>query len=480
MIILIACLIISTFCYFSLPLDIGYKSSLALVIIMMVLELIIMFKRREQYDSLRNQYLRIFPLLIFSFVCVHFQQFIDIFLGFDDFRYPEYSNRLLIQKGAFLSLIGLSSLLLGYYYASNYKFTKKTNTSTVKINHIQTRKVFNFLFLCFVVSFIILNGHAYLSGNYSQEMILNMQGSINAYSIVLMQCCMYAATIESCKCISMRNQTCNLRTYARGFSPIYYVCLATVLFLNLSLGDRGPLITYVCIYTFGYIIVSKRKIRFVKIIVTAFFLAVLMSIISVYRQDENKSFSNFKNYRNEVTLKRESISPFTAELAGSTYPTLLAIESTPNTYPHRYGIFSLNNILSAIPFFSAISKELGINSSILPYSHSSSFITWYGHNGDMTRSGLGSSTIADLYIDFGPIGVIVILLILGIVIRVLEKKTFTSNLCNIDDFLLIATFVMFSNAIYFPRSMVFFFIKDIMWTLVFYKIVLYIFGRIKQ
>ena len=65
MIIIIICLIISTFCYFSLPLDIGYKASLALAVFMMALELFVMFKRKEQYELLKNQYLRIFPILTY-------------------------------------------------------------------------------------------------------------------------------------------------------------------------------------------------------------------------------------------------------------------------------------------------------------------------------------------------------------------------------------------------------------------------------
>mgnify|MGYP000119885944 CR=1 FL=1 len=479
MIIIIICLIISTFCYFSLPLDIGYKASLALAVFMMALELFVMFKRKEQYELLKNQYLRIFPILTFSFVCVHFQQFIDIFLGFGNFYYPEYSNEFLVLKGAFLSLMGLSSLLLGYSYASNKTSTRIVKVNKVEYNHFWMRTIFNYLFLGFVVLFVILNGRAYLSGNYSQEMMLGMQGSLNAYSIIFMQCCMYAVTIESCKCILMRNQICSLGTYVRGFSPIYYICLVTVLFFNLFLGDRGPLITYICIYIYGYIIVSKRKINIVTIVAVAFTFAILLSIISIYRNDENKSFSNFQNYRNEVAAK-ESISPFTAELAGSTYPTLLAIESTPDTYPYRYGIFSLNNILSVIPFSSSILRVLGLNSSILLFSHSSSFITWYGHGGDMTRSGIGSSTVADVYLDFGPVGVIVILLFLGIIVRILDERSFTSDLCNIGDFWLIAAFVMFAHAIYFPRSMVFFFIKDIVWTWIFYKMSCCIFGRFKS
>jgi len=465
MVVLIFCFLVSLFFYYELPLHLGYKYLLTIVFIILLVEIYTVLYRKESYILIQKQYLRIFPLLLFSFICVHFQQFIDILFGYDSFHHPIYNNQIIVLKAAFLSLIALSSILIGYrcydYRCKLYLIDKNINTCN------KLRPILNWLFLCFTILFIIINGKLYLTGNYSQEMMKGMQGSINAYSIVLLESCMYLTVIETCKYLSNRT-TISIFSYIRGFPFTFYLCLIAILFLNLYLGDRGPIITYLSIYVFGYIITSKRKFNISTILIVGIFSAIFLSVIAIYRTDENKTIYNFHNYHN-VVYGRNSISPFTAELAGSTYPTLLAIESTPDYFPYRYGLFSLNNLLSAIPFSSTILKFLGINYT-LPYNHSSSFITWYGHDGNMNRSGLGSSTVADVYLDFGPIGVILILFLLGCFIRHLEVNVFLNNkISNISDFILIAAFVMFSNAIYFPRSMVFFFVKDIVWTWLFYR-----------
>ena len=443
---------------------------------MLSIQILGLFKRKEPYTIIDRQIIRIFPILLFSFVCVHFQQFIDLFLGSGTFKYSEYSDFNLVTKSAFLSSMGFSSLLLGYRYGIEKHFIINNNYPTTENNHKRLKVIFNFFFLIFTCLFVFLNGSAYLTGNYSQETLLNMQGTINAYSIIFMQCCMYASTIETCKYLEQLGCVNSIFDYIKGFSPIYYICLFLILFFNLFLGDRGPLITYTCIYVYGYVLTTKKKINPMVIFVIGALLAICLSVISIYRTDENKSFSEFNNYRSAVT-ENGSISPFTAELAGSTYATLLAVESTPELYPYRYGLFSLNNIVAAIPFSSSIFETLGIHKSLLEYGHSSSFITWYGHGGDLTRSGLGSSTIADAYIDFGPLGVVILLLIIGYLIRFLDEKSFLNSINSINNFVLITAFVLFANAFYFPRSMVFFFVKDIVWTWVFYAMVCKLFRK---
>lgn len=470
------CLVIATLCYANADLFTGYSSSLSIVIALLAIQLVVIYRRYEPYESLRKQYIRIFPILLFSFVCVHFQQFIDLYLGTGTFKYREYSDYHLVTKSAFLSSTGLSSLLLGYIFGIEKHFNITNNNLQNENNHKRLKVIFNCCFLIFTILFLILNGRAYLTGNYSQETMLNMQGTINAYSKIFMQCCMYASTIETCKYLEQLGCVNSIFDYIKGFSPIYYICLFLILFFNLVLGDRGPLITYTCIYVYGYALTTKKKLNPIVIISSCALLAICLSVISIYRTDENKSFSEFNTYRSTVA-ENGSISPFTAELAGSTYATLLAVESTPDLYPYRYGLFSLNNIVAAIPFSSSIFETLGIHQSLLEYGHSSSFITWYGHGGDLTRSGLGSSTIADAYIDFGPLGVVILLFLIGYLIRFLDEKSFLNSISSINNFVLIAAFVLFANAFYFPRSMIFFFVKDIVWTWVFYTIVCKLFGN---
>ena len=473
----ILCLLISTICYFYVPNRVGSYSYLGIVIVMLSIQILGLFKRKEPYTIIDRQIIRIFPILLFSFVCVHFQQFIDLFLGSGTFKYREYSDFNLVTKSAFLSSMGFSSLVLGYRYGIEKHFIINNNYPTTENNHKRLKVIFNIFFLIFTCLFVLLNGSAYLTGNYSQETMLNMQGTINAYSIIFMQCCMYASTIETCKYLEHLGCVNSIFDYIKGFSPIYYICLFLILFFNLVLGDRGPLITYTCIYVYGYVLTTKKKLNPIVIISSGALLAICLSAISIYRTDENKSFSEFNTYRNTVA-ENGSISPFTAELAGSTYATLLAVESTPDLYPYRYGLFSLNNIVAAIPFSSSIFETLGIHQSLLEYGHSSSFITWYGHGGDLTRSGLGSSTIADAYIDFGPLGVVILLFLIGYLIRFLDEKSFLNSINSINNFVLITAFVLFANAFYFPRSMIFFFVKDIVWTWVFYTIVCKLFGKI--
>ena len=79
----------------------------------------------------------------------------------------------------------------------------------------------------------------------------------------------------------------------------------------------------------------------------------------------------------------------------------------------------LRNILSTIPFSSRITRSF--LDSHWKYQSSDFFIT-YLIQGNFYTYGNGTSLIADLYLSFGLIGIIIGMLFLGVVIKKIERK----------------------------------------------------------
>lgn len=462
-VIYITCWILSIILFFRFDADVtNFNSKLLTIIVIAIIEVVVFVFRHEKVDYMRKRIITTFNLFLLAFICVHFQKFVDLLLfGTSIHRADLYSNHHNVLRAASICLMGLSSLFLGYSYKTNYGKPLKQHK---RIEFSKgTFVALNYLYVISLVLFLSFNAGTYLRGNYSQELLETSKGTWATYSIIFLNCSMYSITLLRGYSFSLSGSV-SLRRYTKSFGMVFYVCSGIYLLFCFILGDRGPLIFFLLAYLFGYLLATKHRFSVGTVLLVLFAGAFVLNVIGIRRgSDEQYNVSQY----NQQIMDVNSISPLTAELASSNRTVMYAVESTPAQFPYRYGLFTINNLLSIIPFSSTILRSLGINFSELSlYAHSSQFLTWYDQ-GDNPVSGVGSSTVADIYLDFGPIGVVIVLLLLGLLIRKMDMLLFSNDVTNYSLFMLVLGCVFFSQSIYIPRSMLIPILRTSIWTYVF-------------
>ena len=439
-----------------------------ILILVLVNLLILMVQNIINSKGKRNEIVGVFILFLLAYLCVHFQTFTNL-MAYDDYedRFNVYNDKYINLRTALIAIIGLESFLLGNSIALHRKSMPKLYGIRVLVSEgKRLKKRIDFFLLLAVLLFTYLNGRKYLEGVYSQEMLDNMSGTMNAYSGILVELLFYSAVLF--QVYSIRESVpkyFSFASYLRSFSFIFYLSVLIYVVLVFIYGDRGPIISFVLSMGFGYIMISKHRFRWVTLVMFFVVGGLFLSVIGVARADRIDGFYNLQNTEDNIKtiLDLKSVFPFTEELAGSNRTAIWAVESTPSKYPYRYGLFSLNHILGIVPFSGTILRTMGINiNGSNHFGHSSSFLNWYTQ-GDNVTAGVGTSTVADVYLDFGVPGVVVVLFLLGLFFTRLDRIMMNYSSNSIPLLTMITCLVFFSSSVYLARSSIIPLFRNIVW-----------------
>lgn len=445
-----------------------YTSAMGTVLIIVLVSLIVLIiQNMTSPKGKKNEKVGVFTLFLLAYICVHFQTFTNMMV-FDDFvdRFNVYGNIAVNLRTALISLIGLEAYLLGNSITLQKKTLPILNRRKVVIaqgKQLKTKTYF--VLFCSVLIFAYLNGQTYLSGSYSQEMLNNMSGTMNAYSGILVDILLFSSILFQVYSIrDYSSEKLSLLSYFKSFSLLFYVSVVIYLGLVIISGDRGPIITFVLSMAFGYVMISKHRFRWVSLLIIIIFGGLVLSVIGIARADRTGGAYNLQSNEYVLTiLNFNSVFPFTEELAGSNRTAIWAVESTPGEYPFRNGLFSLNHLLGIVPFSSSILNAVGINiNGNNHYGHSSSFLDWYTQ-GDNVTAGVGTSTVADIYLDFGVPGIVLVLFIMGLFFSRMDRITANYTPNSIPLIVMITCLVFFSNSVYLARSSVLPLFRNIVW-----------------
>ncbi len=129
----------------------------------------------------------------------------------------------------------------------------------------------------------------------------------------------------------------------------------------------------------------------------------------------------------------------------------------PSNYDYQYGIYQLQQLLGVIPGLAGIFHNYTANGDVKT-DGSANFISFL-IQGDNPTYGDGTSLIADLYLDFGVIGVLVSMFIFGRFIRAHEHKMFIGE--YIPSLAWLAILYFFSKSLYLSRSTLMLEVSDI-------------------
>lgn len=435
------------------------QSIMTVVISVMILSLISFIYRKESNYNLRGQFFKHSSFFLLGYIIVHFQYYIDFVLGnvSSDNLYI-WINKSVVIKSMILSLIGLLCFFIGYLLCKNISLKKiKTVSNTV----VSVKYLLVLALISLIVFYLTVNP-LYLAGFYGSEEM----GASATYANLIFSLSVYSVIIQNCRnMIVSRNIPTTFKNYLRE-QGYFLVSLIGVYLLSVILsGDRGPLITFGICFVSGYFFVTKKKLSLkygLLLVFTGAFLITLLGQVRSFDSSLDFSAKLSEAIKKEKTQNEISFIPQTQELAGSVRTLHTATNYLPEKQDFLYGRFQFQQFTVIIPFFNAYLESL-FESNHPKYASSASFVTWI-NQGDFPTSGDGTSCIADFYIDFGLLGVVIGMLLFGYFIRYVEISMYSNTLPT----LIIHVFgvVYLSTAVYISRSTVLFDLRSVAWILI--------------
>lgn len=413
--------------------------------------------RRETNFDLKNQILRVMPLFIIGFVIVHFQIYIDVINGsYFNFGHDYLYDKSIVCKSCVISSCALIFFLIGYTGKSSYP----SSTKSLNVALLSDKYYLIFIYLLFAI-FVGFTDPKYFLGGYGPAAFGGIELSGISYYANFYLCLLFIGYLAV--------RTYNLKYFYKikvdGF--LHYlkflnkqILIVFVIYFVLILisGDRGPIIQLCLVLLGSFVILYKKKISLIKTILFLFFGIFIISYIAYIRElkDTNSYWDKIWE-ANEVmkTRKRNSsISPATVELASSVRAMHASVSYVEGN-GYSYGAYQGMQIAGVIPGLGLFLSEL-LNLDLETFK-SSTLLTQLVLGSDPTHS-VGTSAVADIYLDFGLYGTIFLFLLFGLFVRHIETKVYSKEVCSI--FLWVLFFLILSKSVYIGRSTIIVLFRD--------------------
>ena len=348
-------------------------------------------------------------IFVLIYLVVFYQCYIDYLLGFiDNTEIRIWINTSIVPRALCLCNIGLSSFLIGYKYQEKIGDSATHNYVVPSVKKYPAKSLLCLLgYFMFAVFLFSADASFFRSGYLISEGNLDTSFGI----LVLLQSVLIATfTLYS---LEYRNSKIRGHFFKFFRSPIILVVLYSgVVVLS---GRRTEALRAVIMLLFVYLYASGNRMSVKKTLLYLCFLVVSVSVFGVIRGEGASITDGIKEL-----IEVNTISPFTRELAGSVKTVHIAMDYIPKNIPYNYGITFFASLSLLVPGLDrliryAFPSGLELNSATLI-----SNLYW---GGDDWGYGLGSSIVADVYVSFGVIGVLIILFLLGKLFRVIEILT---------------------------------------------------------
>ena len=322
-----------------------------------------------------------------------------------------FMNYEYVTYGSILSLLGLASYLLGV----ELKWHPESNFMTMPASGNTIKKGISFFYyvsisLLFIFIIQTMGVHYGENIGFIAQLIYSL---LNMFSIILFASSGFSA-IHECNRTGKRSLY-NYIMFQRKSVLIYFILLSAY-FVNM--GTRAAFLTFLMAFFTPYFCLLKK----LKFNLFVLFLVVGMGLVAwsaAFRSSEDLSFS--EKFQNSL-LVIENIEALSEDFSGSVYLALTyeleksylsynellrMTDMTGLQYGTSWGIQAISSIIplsgNLIKYFWDLQDEKLVSSLALSELVSR----------DFAGKGMGSSIIGDIYYNFGTIGVLVFMLILG-------------------------------------------------------------------
>jgi len=365
-------------------------------------------------------------------------------------------------KANFLLGINLPLIICGYLMPIKKESKKKYDIRALVPIKTNVFIVLFFVYFMFSLSVTGWTLGSTFDGVSSYNYIVIIRLSVLVITIIL-----YNELIRSSFVSKKYSPVKIVKRNIGGFSIIF-------LFIIYALigGDRGPVLVLLLIIGLGYLLLNNMMVKkkiLVYLVGVYIVLGTLFTFIEVLRQSGNetvsaasieKSLDSFKDYESIPGL-----------IIRNTTLAIMGIER--GIYPHSYGFFQFQALAKGVPYFGIKLIDNLVGGRVINGTAELLTIQYYG---SFYTSGLGTSHLADIYIEFGLIGVILISFGYGYLIRIFDFKCKHLHFKNFSDILLLTLFAGYS--IYTGRGTLFGFATYFIHTWIFYILIKYVFSML--
>lgn len=381
---------------------------------------------------------------LLGFIIVHFQ--IPFLACFDiEPGKPKlvWINKQVVNYATWLSNISIMAWIIGNSMHSLFKGLFKARETTASL---KSKKLFefnisylsSFFYLLFIL-FLALVGKDFLNGNYNGGA---NWGAGAIYIYLILRVVLYLKIVYFFK-LEYTSETSFLSVIQNNFKFLFFVVIYLLLFLNA--GDRGPIIEFFIVSSISYtLFINKLKLKY--IVIGALFFSFFLTIVKAGRtRDTSDREQNILVQGYQNTSESENVFNPTDELASTVRILYLGLDKVPYNHPYLSGITFLHETISIIPFgMSFYLQYFPIPES---YFSTSRFFTIL-RQGKNYSSGDGSEILADIYVNFGQAGTIILMFLFGFVVSFIKNKAINLNQ---DTWVIVYIFLVI-GALYMNRS----------------------------
>jgi len=406
-----------------------------------------------QRDRLKKYgYLSFIVIFILTYFIVFYQLHILSYFDIqvlETFYYFIWAGKEIETKSLLFSTIGLISFYLGFIiYRKNIPIVQNlVDHRKVNINsNFLINLTFIFYFLFFVTS------GSYRTGEYTPEDEYFVAKYFYKYFNVFLT----ASIIHRLSYITRLSiRKLSIINYLKLFDKRLLIILFWHLLFSLFVGDRGPIISY-SLLTFSLYAFRFNKVGISKLLIYTFIASIFFTAVGNIRQSRYSGESYTERVKNTFNPPTENTKRFDTKIPGESFVELAlsartlnhVLYNVPKKHDYGYGVYLSSHFFNIIPGLSGLMLEL-LHNNDEKYNSSSAFIS-YLIQGDNPRYGDGTSVIADLYLDFGLFGVIIVLFLFGTFIGKNEFKFFSGYQRNSISW--VALLIFFSFSAYLARS----------------------------
>lgn len=360
------------------------------------------------FERKKKNVFRLDVLFITGFLIVHFQWPL-MFLFEVDLRNLRVEALIeYVNYGTWLASIGLISWLIGW---GCVKFKISIKERIVSVDYSKVKWVFAFLFGLF----LLVAGRNYLTGAiYRGDSDSAAAEGVGAYVQLLLSCSSLA--LIACFVTDSAIKSKKTGWSWRKLDKVVLVLLGAYVFMFLAVGDRGGAVQAVsATLLLGSVFIYTIDIK--KFAVLALTGAFVLTVIGFGRDSGAKTEkrSMVKDGLEELQeLEVDAPYVLTVELANSSICLYSSVAEVSRREQFFYGSLWRSDLMAQVPFLQHLyARFYGWDDKEMS---SAGYITYVTY-GEGSVTGTGSSIIADLYLNWGPVGVMICMFGLGCLYR---------------------------------------------------------------
>ncbi len=366
---------------------------------------------------------------------------------------PEYA-----AKASSISLAGYGAFLFGYFIQKPKlpPFLMNKRVATMRIELLNT---VTYLIACLAIGTLgvifVIDPEFYLAGSYGSNQGETIAAGLKHF-LILFKVFYSSSIVLDIYRLRIEHNRLNPFEFLFASNKLVIVLVSVFLLLSFYVGDRGPIIQTLALYGAAYSIFFMR-IRLYQFLTIALIGVLIMGFMGKFRTREDGLSLALRMEEGKYEFQDSKWYDIPGEL-GSNVRVLHVALPIAEQRGYFWGLFKLNNIVSAVPFASRIvSAVVGPYMSGLTSSHYMTAVII----GPYSRIGVGTTIIADIYLDFGLFGCVILMGLLGGGFAWIENRGFyTNSLYSHTLFMMCVSF-----AFYWSRSSYITNIKEITWTL---------------